>query len=157
MQLVYEITTLSPIYSWYCKAGRVLLTIHAGAFWLIWFINQRALPNHALSVVHCCHHWCNHHIGGSRGACQAHTPPMGPNSFIFTYIFAKKHPHQRSTSPSWVHAPLREILDPPLHHQCWHHHWCCLCKSLQATGLDIHTHAPMSLIYAHQIVSDSDL
>ena len=47
-------------------------------------------------------------IGGSRGACRAHAPPTGPNSFVFAYIFAKKCPCRRST------PPLREILDPPL-------------------------------------------
>ena len=56
-------------------------------------------------------------IGGSRRACQVHTPsPMGPNSFVFAYIFAKKHPCWRSTSLPLTAArpPLREILDPPL-------------------------------------------
>ena len=39
-------------------------------------------------------------IGGSRwGACRAHTPPMGPNSFIFAYIFTEKHLCWRSTPP----------------------------------------------------------
>ena len=33
---------------------------------------------------------------------------MGPNSFIFAYIFAEKCPRRGST------APLREIQDPPL-------------------------------------------
>ena len=43
-------------------------------------------------------------------------PPMGPNPFVFAYIFAKKYLRQRSTPPppQQVHAPLREILDPPL-------------------------------------------
>ena len=55
-------------------------------------------------------------IGGSRGGGRARrTPPMGPNSFVFTYIFTKKCPRWRSTPPPQrVHAPLREILDPPL-------------------------------------------
>ena len=35
-------------------------------------------------------------LGGVPGA---RPPPTGPNSFIFTYIFAKKHPRQRSTPP----------------------------------------------------------
>ena len=39
------------------------------------------------------------HIGRSRGGMPGTRPPMGPNSFIFAYIFAEKHPHQRSTSP----------------------------------------------------------
>ena len=51
-------------------------------------------------------------LGGVLGAC----PPMGPNYFIFAFIFAKKHPCQSSTPPQWVHTPLWETLDPPL--QC---------------------------------------
>ena len=42
---------------------------------------------------------------------------MGPNYFIFTYIFTKKHRHQRSTPPqigSTPPSPPREILDLPL-------------------------------------------
>ena len=35
--------------------------------------------------------------GGGRAGCMP--PPMGPNSFIFAYIFTKKHPHQRSMPP----------------------------------------------------------
>ena len=33
-------------------------------YWLIWFINQRALYNHALSIVRrpACHHWHRHHL-----------------------------------------------------------------------------------------------
>ena len=57
-------------------------------------------------------------IGGSRGRAEW-VPPMGPNSFIFANIFAKKHPRQGSMPlPHWVYAPhpppLWEILDPPL-------------------------------------------
>ena len=44
------------------------------------------------------HHTSLETIGGSRGACQVDAPPMEPNSFIFTYIFAKKHPCRRSMS-----------------------------------------------------------
>ena len=51
------------------------------------------------------------------GACWVHPPtpppPTGPNSFIFAYIFAEKHPHRGSTPPP-PPRPLREILDPPL-------------------------------------------
>ena len=71
----------------------------------------------------------------------ARRPPLtGPNSFIFTYIFTKKHPppygtqffhfhihfYQKAPSlevhalPKQVHAPLREILDPPLNHFIFH-------------------------------------
>ena len=35
-------------------------------------------------------------------------PPMGPNSFIFTYIFAKKHTRQRSM------PPLNRSTPPPM-------------------------------------------
>ena len=38
-------------------------------------------------------------IGGSRGVCLAHALPMGPNSFVFAYIFGKKYLRQRSTPP----------------------------------------------------------
>ena len=33
------------------------------------------------------------------GACPAHAPPMGPNSFVFTYIFTEKCPCWRSSPP----------------------------------------------------------
>ena len=47
-------------------------------------------------------HW---RIWGGGGHAR-HTPPlMGPNSFIFAYIFTKKCPHRRSTAPLMVHAP----------------------------------------------------
>ena len=42
-------------------------------------------------------------LGGVPGAC----PPMGPNSFIFTYIFTKKCPRRRSTPPLMgAHPPM---------------------------------------------------
>ena len=50
-------------------------------------------------------------IGGSRG-CAECTPPMGPNSFIFAYIFTEKRMRWRSMPPngctppygkSWIH------------------------------------------------------
>ena len=54
-------------------------------------------------------------IGGSGGRRVRRTPPpMGPNSFIFAYIFTEKHLCQRSMPPQWVHTPLQEILDLPL-------------------------------------------
>ena len=37
--------------------------------------------------------------------------PTGHNSFVLTYIFTEKSPRR---IPKRVHAPLREILDPPL-------------------------------------------
>ena len=48
-----------------------------------------------------------YYIGGSRGgvpgACPP--PPMGPNSFVFTYIFTKKCPRRRSTPPLMAARP----------------------------------------------------
>ena len=41
-------------------------------------------------------------------------PPIGPNSFIFAYIFTEKCPHWRPKPPKWVHTPLQKILDPAL-------------------------------------------
>ena len=49
-------------------------------------------------------------LGGVSGA----HPPMGPNSFIFAYIFTEKHPHRRSTPPygkSWIHH-CRQYMPP---------------------------------------------
>ena len=54
-------------------------------------------------------------IGGSRGRAWCMHPSMGPNSFIFAYIFGKKCSHRRSMSPpNSSMSPLQEILDPPL-------------------------------------------
>ena len=40
------------------------------------------------------------------GGVPCARPPMGPNSFIFAYIFTKKCPRQRSTPPpNGCHAP----------------------------------------------------
>ena len=39
------------------------------------------------------------------GGCAQHTPPMGPNSFVFAYIFTEKCPRRRSMPPQRVHAP----------------------------------------------------
>ena len=47
-------------------------------------------------------------IGRSRGGHCRHAsppPPPGSNSFVFTYIFAKKHPHQRLASPQRLGVP----------------------------------------------------
>ena len=42
-------------------------------------------------------------------------PPTRPNSFVLTYIFAKKHLCRKLTPPSQqALVPQREILDPPL-------------------------------------------
>ena len=51
------------------------------------------------------------------GACLAHAPHMGPNSFIFAYIFTKKCPLQRFMPPlkgACPPPPPQEILDLPL-------------------------------------------
>ena len=40
---------------------------------------------------------CGHQTLTDLGGCAGHTPsPMGPNSFVFAYIFTKKCLHQRS-------------------------------------------------------------
>ena len=50
-----------------------VIYLYKQCFWLIWFINQRALYNHALSIIvigvilH--QHWCWHHC--------LYTPPPG--------------------------------------------------------------------------------
>ena len=49
--------------------------------------------------------------GGGAGRTP---PPMGPNSFIFAYIFTEKCLHQRSMLPLTDARPLWEILDPLL-------------------------------------------
>ena len=69
-------------------------------------------------------------IGRSRGACWAHIPPMGPNSFIFVYIFAKKAPTLE------VHAPL---MGP--------------CPPMGNPGSTTEVH--MSIKYFHQSHTDS--
>ena len=63
-------------------------------------------------------------IGRSRGGMPGTCSPMGPNSFIFAYIFTKKHPHQRSMHPpngctppygkSWIHHCLLYCFTPLL-------------------------------------------
>ena len=52
-------------------------------------------------------------IDRSRGRTQRR-PPMGPNSFIFTYISNKKSPHERLMPPNGWRPPQPEILDLPL-------------------------------------------
>ena len=44
-------------------------------------------------------HW---RIQGAPPAC---TPTTGSNSFIFTYIFAEKHPRRRSAPLQWLGTP----------------------------------------------------
>ena len=66
------------------------------------------------NILTACHQMMNT-LADLGGACPVHAPPMGPNSFIFAYIFTKKCPHQRSMPPpNGCMPPLREILDPPL-------------------------------------------
>ena len=48
-------------------------------------------------------------VGGTTGAQPS--PPTESNSFIFTYVFAEKHPHQRLVPPMAWHSPQWEILD----------------------------------------------
>ena len=48
--------------------------VSKGYFWLIWFINQRTLYYHALSIVHHCHHhW--HHPALVSASASVHTSP----------------------------------------------------------------------------------
>ena len=42
-------------------------------------------------------------LGGGRAGNTP--PPMGPNSFVFTYIFTEKHPHRGSTPPTGPRPP----------------------------------------------------
>ena len=44
----------------------------------------------------------------------APVPQIGPNSFIFLYVFVKKHLHHRLPPPNGPVPPQQEILDPPL-------------------------------------------
>ena len=53
-------------------------------------------------------------IGGSRGRAGCTVLPMGPNSFVFAYIFTEKCLRRRFTPPLTGARPLREILDPSL-------------------------------------------
>ena len=67
---------------------------------------------------------------------------MGPNSFIFTSIFTKKHPHRRSMPPSqWVCAPPMGNF--------WIHHWCVFFQvsyHLMMTRSSFECHIPSSHI-----------
>ena len=58
-------------------------------------------------------------LGG--GHARRTPSPMGPNSFVFAYIFTEKHPHRRSTPPngctppyrnSWIHHCNKLISNP---------------------------------------------
>ena len=53
-----------------------------------------------------------------RGACRAHASPMGPNSFVFAYIFTEKCLHWRSTTPP-------NGCTPP-YGKFWIRHWLTL-------------------------------
>ena len=48
------------------------------------------------------------------GACRAHATPYGTQFFHFHIHFHRKVPMSGVQAPQWVHAPLWEILDPPL-------------------------------------------
>ena len=39
------------------------------------------------------------YIGGSGGGAGCTPPPMGPNSFVFAYIFTEKRLRRRCTPP----------------------------------------------------------
>ena len=53
-------------------------------------------------------------IGGSRGGRARRTPPYGTQFFCFCIHFPQKVPTSEVHTPQRVHAPLQEILDPPL-------------------------------------------
>ena len=54
-------------------------------------------------------------IGGSTNKIFRCTPPYGTQFFRFHIHFHQKAPMlEVHAPPKWVHAPLREILDPPL-------------------------------------------
>ena len=59
-------------------------------------------------------------IGGSGGACRRTSPPTGPNSFIFAYIFTEKCSRWRPKPPKMGPRPLRKILDPALNNLVYH-------------------------------------
>ena len=73
-------------------------------------------------------------LGGVPGA----RPPMGPDSFVSTYKIFETYPPREPTPPYEVHAPLREILDPPLH------------LSLHFSVPDLRTGVVMLLFTTHQ-------
>ena len=54
--------------------------------------HSKMIPQRVLSAM-------SQGIGRSRGVCPVHAPPMGPNFFVFAYIFTKKCPRRRSTPP----------------------------------------------------------
>ena len=63
------------------------LVILTYSFWLIWFINQRALRNHVLSVMHHCYWHCCHPVS------SVHTSP-GTGLDIETSYLVHIHAHQ---------------------------------------------------------------
>ena len=48
------------------------------------------------------------------GACTPPPPPTGSNSFVFAYVFTKKHLRQRPMPPNGSALPQQEILGLPL-------------------------------------------
>ena len=55
-------------------------------------------------------------IGGSRGACQAHAPPIRDQILSFLHTFLPKSTHVGGPHPpNGSTPPLREILDLPLY------------------------------------------
>ena len=76
---------------------------------------NECLPNSEKASFNLISKLIMHFIGGSRGRRRRAPPQTGSNSFVFAYVFAEKHPRQRSAPPQQLGAPQREILDPPLH------------------------------------------
>ena len=63
---------------------------------------------------------CTNYIGGSTLADARHMPPPRVQILSFWHTkFLKRNSPRESTPPYEVHAPLREILDPPLNYQRW--------------------------------------
>ena len=76
---------------------------------------------------HCFGDWLiGYFIGRSMGIPSAHPPlPTSPSSFIFAYIFTKKHPCLGRWLPTGL-VPQLEILDPPLEISNWWIVWAVL-------------------------------
>ena len=78
----------------------------------------------ARKIVTNCAMYASEDLGG---ACQVHTP-YGTQFFHFRIHFQRKVPVSGVHAPQRVHAPIWEILDPPL---VWYH--VCFGRYLQKT------------------------
>ena len=64
--------------------------------------NGLGYPANGFSLHRKSYHW---RIQGGAGGVPS-PPPTGSNSFVFAFIFAKKHPHQRSVPPPARRPPM---------------------------------------------------